>query len=747
MMESDSSYSAGPGQIASSPHHALPSSPPQTDPSRKPTTNTSPSASPSSLRIVPAVVHENPFAQGEDAKTYFRRKNRYFGPASTWLSWTEQERTTALSLDRVRSQDLSIHLFNAFGLKRKAQTLRGRGTKRRRKGKERARSVSGRFVTDEDSEDESRSSDRRIALAKSWTAWPMSSDQVPRQDLMPHIFEIGLRRTSTNSRPSADLEAWVVATATRVAREQWDARGWEIEKKPFPKRDMKIEHEEPLERMRGRDDEVSSGDDDDQIIEEAELSPSAQSGDEPMFYSQPAAFFDDHSSTKNEESDYNSEDPQSDRRPVPLADDEKARQAFLPSARHILAKLDDLLLGLHKARYAYAAKSQGRARGRSSQSQSQTSETSQDRGRSNQSRSRSRRRRARSSSIHSDIPNVSNMSVASRRRPRRIQKLQLRDWSDIMGMASLTGWSPAIVERASERCARLFGENMLFRTFHDGEGNEGAESHFIEQLALERVDLVRSDEDDEASPTREDEILVVRSSRPCSACQTARIRCQPANEETGISRVCKSCQEVGTTCSRITVRSIDKARVCPHRSCPRHTVPFYKQYHLQRHMDAMHAPTARSMSRSRATSMGATSTEAYTSDDVTARSSSVPFSPSSPVTREILCPISSCPRSRQSFSKGKKLYEHIRRMHPEVNVDAVKRREATKREEKRGRWRDERRRRSKSRGVSQGRGPSQGQGRSRVVTTDDSEEGDEGIEDDQSISRYVDEDVDIKYED
>jgi hypothetical protein len=64
----------------------------------------------------------------------------------------------------------------------------------------------------------------------------------------------------------------------------------------------------------------------------------------------------------------------------------------------------------------------------------------------------------------------------------QIERLGLRDWSDVLGMAALTGWDEQVLRRASKRCADLFGEDMLFRTFYDG-GTEGENSHFTEFLA------------------------------------------------------------------------------------------------------------------------------------------------------------------------------------------------------------------------------------------------------------------------
>ena len=68
------------------------------------------------------------------------------------------------------------------------------------------------------------------------------------------------------------------------------------------------------------------------------------------------------------------------------------------------------------------------------------------------------------------------------------KSLGLRDWSDVLGMAALTGWNTNTVARASERCARLFGENMMFRTFREAgdlaTGQNAPKPSFDEAYAL-----------------------------------------------------------------------------------------------------------------------------------------------------------------------------------------------------------------------------------------------------------------------
>ncbi|EXJ65225.1 hypothetical protein A1O7_01566 [Cladophialophora yegresii CBS 114405] len=714
-MESDSTYVEEGQHVASSPSpdRILPSSPPHITQPHPQAGITSPGATSTSQRIVPSLISENPHAQGEDGKTYFRRLNRYFGPASTWLSWTKEERTTVLSLDRMRSQDLSTHLFSAFGLKRKARASAGREPKRRRKGKERASSAAPSGTGDDVDAvagAQLQGRDSRFSLSRSWTAWPMHPDEVPREELLPRLHHDGIRCAHVDVRPSAHLEAWLIATATRLARERWSTREWEKEDESTATN---------IERDHGVAAAVETREDDqgdesrDSELEDANL-PSRQLGDDPIFYSQPFVFEDDDDdddaaaaaaaaaaakdhgrSTKSKGEQSDDESTERDGSPVPLADDDKARQHFLPSARHILSSLDDLLLGLHKARYTYAAKPQGRARGK--YSNSQTPEESSTRGRSS-SRAASRRR-DRSSSANTDVSGVSNAAALQGKRSRRVETLGLRDWSDIVGMASLTGWDPAIVEKASERCTKLFGENMLFRTFHEGRDKDGAASYFTENLADQAEDIESLVEEEEiVSDTDEDEVPVVRTSRPCITCQGSRTQCQPADERAGASRPCKACLNSDMPCSGIRVSIKARAQVCPHRSCPRHIMPFRKRYHLQRHLDSMHIGVrlARSTSRSqsRATSVPSSDINAYTGSDsdfdVFSRSGSHDAA-------QIVCPIGSCPRTTRPFSKGKKLYEHVRRMHPEVDVKEVKRQEARKRSARRDRRLGVRRNRTRSR--------------------------------------------------
>ncbi len=182
--------------------------------------------------------------------------------------------------------------------------------------------------------------------------------------------------------------------------------------------------------------------------------------------------------------------------PVVLADDELARNITQPTVHHVMAKLDELLTGLHHARKAYtmigdsASDSHDYNTGQDVRQQRSKSERDGCRRRKTIPRSSSKVSPSHveagvdagnTSSEHSTAPNFKRSKVKYQRveggkRPKRQQRWGLRDWSDISGVAAMTGWEPSIVGRAAARCSNLFEQGMKFRTFeeHDNAWNETA---------------------------------------------------------------------------------------------------------------------------------------------------------------------------------------------------------------------------------------------------------------------------------
>ena len=170
------------------------------------------------------------------------------------------------------------------------------------------------------------------------------------------------------------------------------------------------------------------------------------------------------------DSDDNYGDEPMNMKPAIMTDDERASKILKPTIHTILGRLDALLMGLHSARSASLAFDES---GNESQSQTRVRSVSQP-------TSRKRKRAASGTDAVTATTSEQAMMVSetdtsfaskstSRLRVRRRSRLALRDWSDVLGIASMIGWDPAIVENAASRCASLFEECITFRTLKEGD--------------------------------------------------------------------------------------------------------------------------------------------------------------------------------------------------------------------------------------------------------------------------------------
>ncbi|KAK2882423.1 hypothetical protein FQN49_000375 [Arthroderma sp. PD_2] len=354
------------------------------------------------------------------------RSNRFQGPRSTWRGWTKQERRDVAALETIRSRDLSIHLYNAFMLKKRAKEAKAKTTANTTPVGTPSEQIPGSLSS--------------FAPNRGWTAWPLPTDEVPRADerVNRDPDDAWTLRMPPDERPSAELEECLIAHMMKISRERFEARQWD------------------WRGARRYERDGSPSDNDKQNL------------------------------ATREESEFGDlELPRPTLRPVVQTDDDKSRRLLRPEARTILSKLDDLLLNLQEARRTCASMSQGSI-----------------------NEPKSPNRRARSSTSFPNIKsspnyksnpgsetglwdeNEADRSITSRRTSREPEnsidglrdtlsanpssqqresvRLGLRDWSEVIGMASLAGWPAAAVMRASRRCADLFGEDQVFRTMSEG---------------------------------------------------------------------------------------------------------------------------------------------------------------------------------------------------------------------------------------------------------------------------------------
>ena len=391
------------------------------------------------------------------------RENRFTGPSSTWRHFTADERALEASLDQERANDLSIHLYNAHALKARVRDPEASFKVKAYHGKK-------RWIK--------RNEDGTLPWYPEarWTAWPLEPQNVPRKEerFGVDLFDLGADRVTYRMnepwKPSADLEDEIHALILRKAKERFRerqvAQSSEHQTKTGPTN--RVETTNPvLDVKRETNDaagEQQSGANDDQDNPESSDSSGGGFGVLHM-----------------------------------LTDDDEAASILQPTVRHIISQLDDLLSGLSKSRQGHEPRINQKSRPRSMSGQPRTqsprkdsagkhrplrrnvasSKDAQANGSTEANETVSHKRQAFDDEYidtssapgkHSPGEDTSEgivsgdtgTNLVDDKKPKRQRPLNPRDWSEVIGMASLVGWDPAIVERAARRCSSLFGENMQF---------------------------------------------------------------------------------------------------------------------------------------------------------------------------------------------------------------------------------------------------------------------------------------------
>ncbi|KAL3258567.1 hypothetical protein ABHI18_005940 [Aspergillus niger] len=505
----------------------------------------------------------------ETPSAHSYRPNRFRGPESTWRRLTAEDRQNAQALEDVRARDLAAHLYNAYALRVRAREIARRATE-----------------TNEQLLDEMDT----FAPPKRWTAWPLPSAEVPRPDeeVRKSLDDAWTLRMQPDPRPSAELEESVMAFMLRTAKERFMAREWDYQSKPFTSHRRKrsaSQHE-----------------------------------------------------TQDESTAWESEREGADGvplRPAVQTDDDKSRRQLRPLTRNILSQFDELLMGLHRARKGGVAADDSSASDWQTDTESVVSGSSPRKRKVNSQRARSQSRgrkrtrrssfksgssdaRSRSthvssgpeSSVHSSSQATSRYrsqsqhssrsrgrSVGSdRRRSASRVRLGIRDWSEVLGVASMIGWPPAVVMRTAQRCAALFGEDMTFQVLKEGKVKQdiGDDDTKIWKYEESESELeVQTD----LEPESEAEAEISQPSRS----QSRRPRSRAASTKGGsTSRANSTAPEDAGDGSRPKGKGEHRKQdlVCPIRACSRHSKGFSRTWNLNLHMKRMH-PNYRSRSDGR----------------------------------------------------------------------------------------------------------------------------------------------------
>lgn len=603
--------------------------------------------------------------ESADSQQEQERPNRWQGTAKTWQNITASDRAVAASLDLARDRDLSVHLYNAWELKRKG---------RERRSKE--REGDGEAKKEEEVRDKDWASEledtKGFVPPRSWVAWPLRQEDVPRdvawdtgeEDKRDGLEEWTYKRRNDGERTSGEvLEDVLVARTLRFAKERFEKRMREDD-----------DEEEEQHGNGGRVGELQ-GD----LVESRNATPITQQEEEEVqedFLSQ--------SRKRSKKSSRKHDLPEMV--PVVSIDDDRSRELLRPSIRSTLAKLDDILLALHHARstclQVARESSDSEAEEPTNEEEMVTSKRPQGRPRNSEVGafvptaadillSLKKTKRGRPKKEYPRLPGETDNDYVVRiarirkialpafapprdgpspsaepstpRKPksppatrltgealtaRRVRRLELRDWSEVLGTAALVGFDSDVVKRATQRCANLFGEGMSINTIVEapfGESKDVLSTYkpdlfqaFDLDYPLDYKDVLQSE--DEVS---EDEVTPETNSTLRSSATPARTSLEPLAPR----------------------KDTNPRHFCTVEGCPRAKNSFRDGTDLTRHLFEVHR-------------IGSLRNNNHNQSFRThcARS------PGSDI-KTLLCPVDDCRRSGKPFKNNFSLRRHLRRAH------------------------------------------------------------------------------------
>lgn len=379
------------------------------------------------------------------------RLQSFQGTVRQWTHYTRRERALATSLESLEAADLAVHLYNVHAWKRRLIQSAN------------ASVVQDIFVDtpcstfsaagDATTSPRHPNGDATRPLQSGtwqpspfWTAWPLEDWAVNRttRDVVQELHECVLSEMSRQARAAYAQRPFADDMPSSEATTERD--GCSVD---APVRASMVvdtgsgngpshitEHAEDFSsqgrsRSKGRAASVSG---------QSQASASATRSNRRSASAVSAFISDNETMDFEEEALYIGElgasTPEHPEiyEPVPLTDEDRIEQCLGLQARHVLARVDDILLSLHNARAAYDNKHGSDAEDDTNSEESGSSETASENG--------------LTGSPTDD-------------KPKRVLRPP-RDWSEIVGMAALRGWDSAIIDRTVARCEALLGETMNF---------------------------------------------------------------------------------------------------------------------------------------------------------------------------------------------------------------------------------------------------------------------------------------------
>lgn len=479
------------------------------------------------------------------------------GRPQKWRRLTRDDRQVAKSLHQLENDDLSIHLYNAHAIKKEACP---RVTSTNGTGANVSAEREGRW---NDSE--------RWRPGDDWTAWPLTPVEVPKYwETFYSNAEFGsisrhVDGAKKDLRPSAEMQDVLItgmlsSSVNDLPESQIDFQGFDAASSNQNLNDPRAEDDaQTHEFQRGG---VA-------LLQEqgANLESECNGSLDEL---EESSFVRDSSQSSNN-------DGYVELRLNSPCSDETAAQNLRPTVLHMVQSIDELLMALHYSRQNHV-NPKPHVHGLSSSQESSLSDNSF--------------RQNSAKHVRSDS--------TPKRRYRRDER-GLRDWSEILGTASLIGWNSRALQRTTERCSSLFGEQMLFNLMEEEQPSDLYSTKDHDTL---KPDHGLECEKSPASTRTREKTKPVGWICPEKACKRHKtpiirrhhwllhIKKKHGYDYTGPELLSRPSESVQWELAQYV-------RYCPDSQCSRSKKPYRERWRLREHIKIKHGVRVPSLSRNR----------------------------------------------------------------------------------------------------------------------------------------------------
>jgi hypothetical protein len=158
---------------------------------------------------------------------------------------------------------------------------------------------------------------------------------------------------------------------------------------------------------------------------------------------------------------------------------------------------------------------------------------------------------------------------------RRLERMGLRDWRDVLGAAAMAGFSSKVIARASQRCANLFGQQIEFKTLAEYPAAHGTRR--MHTTRYRPGGTISSDEEED-----EEEAAMTEVEQRRAVSRSSSVAIGSSSSDDGGEKIKRPRGR-----RRNDVTTVGQF-YCPHPGCSRAIQGFSKRSNLTRHLDTVH---------------------------------------------------------------------------------------------------------------------------------------------------------------